>query len=163
MANPMWYQHGFKRPDYLDFLAGKRVTVEATGFEIAESDLNPLMFPHQKAIARWTILLGRAMQSFANVGLGKTFIYLEYAPDHGAYTGKPALILVPLAVAPQTIREGQKYGIEVTRRARLRTMLTAQGFTSRTMTGRTCSTRRNLAQSSGRAASSSTTLKSSSA
>jgi len=47
-----------------------------------------------------------------NTGLGKSFIELEFARQCAEETGKPSLILTPLAVAGQMIREGHKFGID---------------------------------------------------
>lgn len=47
-----------------------------------------------------------------NTGLGKSFIELEFARQCAEETGKPSLILTPLAVAGQMVREGQKFGID---------------------------------------------------
>lgn len=47
-----------------------------------------------------------------NTGLGKSFIELEFARQCAEETGKPSLILTPLAVAGQMIREGKKFGID---------------------------------------------------
>jgi hypothetical protein len=81
--------------DYLAFLGQKRATVTPAGFEVSDSQINSMLFPHQKAITRWTIGQGRDAV-FANVGLGKTAIQLEYARLIMEHTGLPALILVPL-------------------------------------------------------------------
>ncbi len=95
---------------YSTFLAQKRVTVAPSGFRVNEADLNPLLFAFQRAIVIWALLLGRAAL-FLNVGLGKTFIQLEWARHVATHTGRPVLIVVPLAVAAQTVREGKKFGI----------------------------------------------------
>jgi len=98
--------------DYAEFLRAKRLTVPPVGFEVAPEQVNPLLFPFQRDIVRWALRLGRAAL-FANVGLGKTAMQLEWARHVADHTGAPVLILTPLAVAPQTVREGQKFGIAV--------------------------------------------------
>ncbi len=50
---------------------------------------------------------------FADTGLGKTFMQLEWARNVSKQTQKPVLILAPLAVVGQTIKEGKKFDIEV--------------------------------------------------
>jgi DNA modification methylase len=97
---------------YAIFLQSKHVEVKPSGFDVAIDDLNPLMFKFQKDITRWALKLGRAA-AFLNVGLGKTFIQLEWAKHVAAHTGGKVLILAPLAVADQTVREGAKFGIAV--------------------------------------------------
>lgn len=98
--------------DYQAFLQAKRVTVPSVGFEVSADLINPKLFKFQRDIVRWALHLGRAAL-FANVGLGKTGMQLEWARWVAQHTGRPVLILAPLAVAPQTVREGQKFGIEV--------------------------------------------------
>jgi len=49
-------------------------------------------------------------------GLGKTLQYLTYAENVVRHTNKRVLILTPLAVAFQTVLEGEKFGIEVKHR-----------------------------------------------
>ena len=48
-----------------------------------------------------------------NTGLGKSLIEIDFARQVAEETGKPSLILTPLAVAGQMVREGQKFGIDV--------------------------------------------------
>jgi hypothetical protein len=98
--------------EYAEFLASKRLVVAPIGFEVAPEQINPLLFPFQRDIVRWALRLGRAAL-FANVGLGKTAMQLEWARHVADHTGAPVLILTPLAVAPQTVREGEKFGIAV--------------------------------------------------
>ena len=50
--------------------------------------------------------------AFLDTGLGKSFIELEFARQCAEETGKPSIILTPLAVAGQMVREGQKFGID---------------------------------------------------
>lgn len=67
-----------------------------------------MLFDFQKDVVKWALRKGRAAV-FADCGLGKTFMQLEWARQ---ITGK-TLIVSPLAVADQTIREGKKLGLEV--------------------------------------------------
>lgn len=97
--------------NYQSFLDGKRVSVAKAGFEIAATDLNPMLFDFQKDIVRWALRRGRAAL-FEDCGLGKTPQQLEWAQHVNEHTGKPVLILTPLAVADQTAREAQKFGID---------------------------------------------------
>lgn len=98
--------------EYQAFLANKREIAPKVGFEVPLEQINDKLFPFQRAITQWAIGLGRAAV-FAGVGLGKTAMQLEWARHVALHTGQPVLILAPLAVAPQTVREGQKFGIEV--------------------------------------------------
>src|SRR6185369_6006337 len=100
--------------DYAAFLASKHLTMEPSGFTVAPDAIHAKLFPFQRDIARWAIGLGRAAL-FENVGLGKTFQQLEWARLVAAETNKPVLILAPLGVTGQTIREAAKLDIEVKR------------------------------------------------
>lgn len=69
------------------------------------------LFDYQKVLTTWAIERGRAA-IFADCGLGKTPMQLTWAENVVRKTNKPVLILTPLAVAAQTIKEGEKFGIE---------------------------------------------------
>lgn len=77
-------------------------------------DIPVFLFDFQAAVCDWAIRKGRAA-IFADCGLGKTPMQLVWADNYRRYTGKPTLILTPLAVAHQTMREGEKFGIECVR------------------------------------------------
>ena len=94
--------------DYAAFLAAKQRVDKPTGFEVV--NLNPKLFPFQQAIVRWACRRGRAA-IFADCGLGKTGMQLEWADQVCGQTGGKVLILAPLAVAAQTLREADKFGI----------------------------------------------------
>lgn len=89
---------------YQDFLASKRLTVQASGFDIPASDIHSTLFPFQRDIARWALRKGRCA-IFADTGLGKTLMQVEWARLVANHTGLPVLILAPLSVARQTVRE----------------------------------------------------------
>lgn len=95
--------------NYDEFLASKRLIVSSSGKEIQDGDINPMLFPFQRDLTKWSVLKGRAA-IFADTGLGKTLMQLEWA----RLIGERTLILAPLAVARQTVREGLKLGITVT-------------------------------------------------
>lgn len=97
--------------DYGEFIASKRLIDKPTGLSVVPT-LNKKLKPHQHDIVTWALRRGRAAV-FAGTGLGKTFMQLEWAKHVNEYTGKPVLILAPLAVAAQTVREGKKFGIDV--------------------------------------------------
>jgi DNA modification methylase len=97
---------------YEELLVSKRVSARACGFEVLESDINPMLFPFQRDIVKWALRLGRAA-IFSECGTGKTPMQLEWA-RHIAQRAGPVLILAPLAVAHQTVCEGVKFGIKVT-------------------------------------------------
>ena len=96
--------------EYTEFLKGKQKSVVASGF--TPGILNPMLFPFQASIVRWALQRGKAAL-FEDCGLGKTPQQLEWAHQVYAHTGQNVLILAPLAVAKQTQREGDKFGIGV--------------------------------------------------
>jgi len=73
------------------------------------SELHEALFPFQRALTAWAIRKGRAAL-FAGTGMGKTLMQLEWARQ----IGKQSLIVAPLAVAQQTVAEGEKFGIPAT-------------------------------------------------
>lgn len=96
---------------YEDFLTRRRDATHDHGFE-ADS-VSDLLYPFQRDVVGWAARKGRAA-IFADCGLGKTPMQLEWARLVGEQTGGDVLILAPLAVAAQTVREGAKFGIDVT-------------------------------------------------
>jgi len=70
------------------------------------------LFPFQKEIVAWALRRGRAA-IFADTGLGKTRMQLEWARHVAKHTGGKVLVLAPLAVAQQTVREGAAIGVDV--------------------------------------------------
>lgn len=89
---------------YETFLASKHLRDDWHGFDVAPVALHPRPFPFQQEIIRWALKKGRAAL-FLDTGLGKTLIQLEWARHVAAYTGRKVLILTPLAVAHQFVRE----------------------------------------------------------
>jgi len=96
--------------EYKDFLERKLLMVESSGFEPKE--LNDNLFPFQEFIVRSALKIGR-YAIFADTGMGKTIMQLSWANQVNIHTGKPVLILAPLAVSAQTINEGVKFSIKV--------------------------------------------------
>ena len=98
--------------DYREFIAGKRKYPEPSGFDVPESAINPMAFDWQRPVIRWALRSGRAAL-WEDCGLGKTLQQLEFANHVVHRTGKPFLILCPLAVSQQTKRESEKFKIDV--------------------------------------------------
>jgi len=96
--------------NYEKFLKNKRHNVEPVGFNIELEDLNDSLFAWQKAIVRWALHRGRAAL-FEDCGLGKSLQQLEWASQINRMVIGDVLILAPLAVAQQTKREADKFGI----------------------------------------------------
>ena len=100
--------------NYDDFISRKTITAMHTdSIQLNADDLNPMLYPFQRDIVRWALAKGRAA-IFADCGLGKTPMQLEWAKRVIDARGGMVLILAPLAVAAQTVAEGGKFGIPVT-------------------------------------------------
>ena len=100
--------------EYQQFIRDKAVTSLYTdSIQVSADELNPKLYPFQRDIVRWALAKGRAA-IFADCGLGKTPMQLEWAHRVIEARGGMVLILAPLAVAAQTAAEGIKFGIDVT-------------------------------------------------
>ena len=93
---------------YEQFLQAKALTVAPVGFE--PSDFVAPLFAFQRDIVSLACKLGRFC-IWADCGMGKTPMQLEWANQVCQHTGGRVLILAPLAVSHQTVREAQKFGI----------------------------------------------------
>lgn len=98
--------------DYSAFLSQKLRSHESTGVD-ADLDGNRHLFPHQRALTEWALRKGRAVIA-ADTGLGKTRMQGVWADEMHRATGFDVIILSPLAVAEQTVRECAAIGIKVT-------------------------------------------------
>jgi DNA modification methylase len=98
---------------YYEFLEQKKTQRVESGFEVSEDDLNPALFPFQKYCVIRALKAGK-FALFEDCGLGKTIQQLEWAQKVCERIDKPVLILAPLAVISQTIKEGDKFGYTVT-------------------------------------------------
>jgi len=97
---------------YQEFLARKRLVDPMTGLSVLDA-IPDYFKPHQADITRWALRRGRAA-IFAGTGLGKTLMELEWSRQIVKATGKPVLLLAPLAVSAQHVREGDRFGIQAT-------------------------------------------------
>ncbi len=97
--------------DYIAFLASKAPRVLASGLD-AVPDLHPALKPHQRDCVAFGLRLGR-WGCFLDTGLGKTLTQLEWCQHAARATNGRALILTPLAVAGQIVREARdKWGMD---------------------------------------------------
>lgn len=94
---------------YSEFLASKRARTPSVGRTVTTDDVHPRLHPWQAEIVTWAVGVGRAAL-WADTGLGKTSMSLEYA----RLSGDTVLIVAPLAVCTQTVREATMLGIEAT-------------------------------------------------
>lgn len=98
--------------EYQEFLASKQQEGSFQGFE--PISIPSWMFPFQQSLTEWSIRKGKSA-NFSDCGMGKTAMELVWADNVVRKTNKPVLNLTPLAVAQQTIREAEKFGIEAYR------------------------------------------------
>lgn len=90
--------------DYIRFLARRRAASPSAGFEVNDTDLHSSLFPFQRAATKLALSRGRAAL-FEDTGLGKSRQILEWMRLVALHTGKRCLLLVPLAVAHQFVRD----------------------------------------------------------
>ena len=93
---------------YEEFLQQKRHSISDSGFE--PTYFPDIAFDFQKYIIEKAVRKGR-MAVFADTGLGKTLIQLSIAQNIVLKTNKRVLILTPLAVGFQFVKEAEKLSI----------------------------------------------------
>lgn len=98
---------------YQEFINRKIKSSLQSGFEVPDDQINKVLFPFQRFIVQRALKHGR-FAIFSECGTGKTFMQLEWAHQVSIHTGKPVLILCPLAVSAQTIEEATRLGLQVT-------------------------------------------------
>ena len=72
------------------------------------------LFDFQQSMTDWNLRKGKS-EAMLDCGMGKTVIELVWAENVVRKENRPVLVLTPLAVAQQTIRESEKFGIEAHR------------------------------------------------
>jgi hypothetical protein len=97
---------------YEDFLRSRAQSNTGHGFE--PTLMPSWMFDFQADLTGWAVRQGRGA-TFADCGLGKTPMQLVWGQNVIEHTNKPVLIATPLAVAAQTVREAEKFGIDAVR------------------------------------------------
>ena len=96
--------------DYIEFLKTKIRLAEFGGFEIQDSDISGILKPHQRDIVRWAVRGGnRAI--FAAFGLGKSLMQIETLRLIQLNASGPVLIVAPLGVRQEFIRDGKMVGV----------------------------------------------------
>lgn len=98
--------------EYLKFLETKKTAVVKSGFDIDDVNISDLLFPFQKYCVRRALAAGR-FALFEDCGLGKTIQQLEWSRQVVNHISRPVIILAPLGVIGQTIKEGEKFGYTV--------------------------------------------------
>ncbi len=99
----------FDIQEYRRFIASRDNETQKHGF--TPTEYPDAIKAHQSATLDFALERGKSA-AFLDTGLGKSFIELEFARQCAEETGKPSLILTPLAVAAQMVREGQKFNID---------------------------------------------------
>lgn len=94
--------------EYNDFLKNKGIKAKSYGVRVDKDEIHPMLFDFQRDVVLWALRKGRALVGL-DTGLGKTFVQLEWA----RLISKKTLIVAPLSVARQTVREALKLGITV--------------------------------------------------
>ncbi|PWF25039.1 DNA methyltransferase [Corticimicrobacter populi] len=97
---------------YEDFLRAKVQMAKQIGFDITDADIHPILKPHQRQIVRWAVAGGRRA-IFCAFGLGKTVIQLEAVRITRARAGGMGLIVIPLGVRQEFIRDASMLGIKI--------------------------------------------------
>ncbi|MFA5754221.1 MAG: helicase-related protein [Patescibacteria group bacterium] len=96
--------------EYRKFLANKQRRHIKSGFD--PKPMPSFLREDQKQCIDSALIAGRYC-IFADCGLGKTLDELEWARQVCEYTNNPVLILAPLCVGIQTIKEGERFGYVV--------------------------------------------------
>lgn len=95
--------------EYRAYIASRAQAQAMKGFD--PRDMNKFMKHHQKVSVDFSLRRGQSAL-FLDTGLGKSLTELEWSRQVSEETRKPVLVLTPLAVAGQMIREGRKFGID---------------------------------------------------
>ena len=103
-----------ERDTYAAFIAGKTISHENPGVPATSEEIHHALYPFQRDVTTWALSTGRAA-IFADCGLGKTLMQVEWARHVAEHTGRPVLVVVPLAVAEQTHREAELIGVLASR------------------------------------------------
>lgn len=105
--------------DYDAFLGTKAIVNHFPGIDVDLDAISDVLYPFQRSIVRWALRKGMAA-IFADCGLGKTLMQLEWARIVGEHWALihpadplPVLIIAPLSVGGQTAREANKIGLEI--------------------------------------------------
>lgn len=95
---------------YESFLRSKAIVAKPLGVEIDEATIHPALKFHQKKMVAWLCRMGRAA-CFSAFGTGKTLIQLETVRQVRNHAGGMALIVCPLGVRGEFVRDGALIGI----------------------------------------------------
>lgn len=95
---------------YEDFLMTKAFRAEACGFDVDRASITDAAFDYQKDIIAWACKKGKCA-ILTGCGTGKTLMLLEWARAVHEHTKRAVLVISPLSVVHQTVREAEKFHI----------------------------------------------------
>ena len=98
--------------DYAEFIAAKAYSHIDAGFSVGKGDMPWSLRDFQQDAVAWACRRSRAAL-FADTGLGKTIMQLAWAALVEQETNKPVLVVTPLCVAQQTVREARNSALNV--------------------------------------------------
>ena len=102
-----------KEEEYNEFLKGKIRRSKQYGFDVADEDLHPSLYPHQRDAVKWAVKGGRRLLALS-FGLGKTRIQIEVCRLILKIEGGKALIVCPLGVRQEfTQKDGPAIGVNI--------------------------------------------------
>jgi len=113
--------------NYEEFLKTKTDYGANHGFE--PLFLSDYLFDFQRFLTTWAIRKGRSA-IFADCGMGKSLMELVFGYNIVMKTNKPVLLLTPLAVSEQMLREARKFEIEACLAEKGKTPKTAINITN---------------------------------
>lgn len=97
---------------YIDFLRAKIKLADSFGFDVDDGDVSQILKPHQRDMVRWLVRMGRAA-CFAAFGLGKSVIQIETVRLTRERAGGMGLIVIPLGVRQEFLRDAAMLGVPV--------------------------------------------------
>lgn len=93
---------------YAEFIHRKSQYTGGNGFK--PTFIPDCAFDFQRHLIEWSVGMGRSLTA-ADCGLGKTLMQLAFAENVIRHTNRPVLLLTPIAVGSQTLREAEKFGV----------------------------------------------------
>jgi len=96
--------------DYINFVRGKIRMAKMDGFDVDQSDINPILKPHQRDIVQWAVR-GGCRAIFAAFGLGKSVMQIETLRLIHAKAGGKCLVICPLGVRQEFRRDAAMLGV----------------------------------------------------
>ena len=96
--------------DYQNFVRGKIAMAKFSGFDVNDSEISPILKPHQRDIVKWAVR-GGCRAIFAAFGLGKSVMQIETLRLIHAHAGGKVLVICPLGVRQEFKRDAQMLNV----------------------------------------------------